>query len=119
MKAVLIGVGAFVAVAALVVLSVGIWKLNWFVAEKNADAAGQVAQHNYSRQTGLVSSIDNNAQTVAGIDVQITTATPDQATALRAQRHAIVGSICDAAANLNDTAQVSSSAQTLIAKECQ
>jgi hypothetical protein len=107
-----------VAVVAVAAVSVGVWQLGWFVTQKNVDRAGQVAQHSYSRQVGLTAQIDRDAATVADIDVQLTTATPDQTAALSAQRHAIVGSICDAASNLNDTAQPNRAAQSLIVKEC-
>lgn len=114
--------GAFIAVVAslvvLVLLAIGAWYLGWFVKEKNVNKAGEVAQQSYSRQVGIAQQTSTLATSIATVDVQITTATPDQAAALRAQRTAMVTQLCDQAAQLNDTAQPSAAAVRLITQEC-
>jgi hypothetical protein len=97
------------------VLSVGAWQLGWFIREKNVNKAGQVAQQSYARQVGVADHVSELAVTITQIDTQIAALPSGE---LRSQRAALVSQLCEQAAQLNDTAQPSASARTLIVKEC-
>lgn len=114
-KGILAVLGGIVLIA---LLAWGGRELGWWLKADNTYRQGKIDQTTFSRQNGLVSQINSHADDVRTIDVQITTATGDQLTALNAQRRAIVQSICVAEANLNGTVEPTASAQSIISKEC-
>lgn len=107
--------GVFLVFLIVVGLCVGGYGLYWWLAKDTTDRQGQINQHQFSRQVGLVDGINDHANDVTAIDVQIAGAPDAQKSALQAQRKAIVQTICTDGAQLNDTAQMTPAARQIYA----
>lgn len=88
--------------ALLAGLGIASWKLNWFVAEKNADRQAHIIRRGYSNQETLREEMTKNIAEVNRVTVQIAQSQSDPATvqALVAQRAVIVNIVCDSAAKI-------------------
>jgi len=111
-------IAAVIGVILLIsLLAVGAWKVGWIFKEANTGQQSIVFNESYQRQQALVTSVDSQIQTVAGIDTQL--AEPDAPTQqLQAQRIATVSSICQQSGRLTGTVTLSPSDRAFVTKEC-
>ena len=106
---------AFTVIAAFVVvviLSVAVWQLGWFVKAKDTDRQTQVTDKSIGRQQALTSKVLRDIRTVQTMDAQ------GQTPALKAQRIAIVNELCDNAALLTGSVTMPATADSFISQEC-
>lgn len=99
-------------------LAVGGWKLGWWMQEESTNRRTSIANDSLARQQALVDEVTDKAADLRRIDVQVTTATPEQAAALNAQRAAIVDQFCSAYGGLTNRITVSASVAALASQEC-
>lgn len=102
----------------IVGLAVGGWKLGWWMEEETTNRRTSIANDSLARQQALVDEVTDKAADLRRIDVQVTTATPEQSAALSAQRVAIVDQFCAAYGGLTDRITISASVAALASQEC-
>lgn len=111
--------GVVIGAAVLVVaIAVGGWVGGWWLREEATNRTTAIANDSLARQSALVDSVLDRHRTALDIDVQLSTATPDQAAALHAQRTAVVNQFCDDYVQLTGRMTVPSSIDTFAAQEC-
>ncbi len=98
--------GAFAAVVLVVVIVIGGWQLGWWIKGASTDRNARIQQNTYGRQNALVEAVldDIKDAETPGIPVP--------------QRKAIVDQVCDNAAKLTGSIQLSADAASFVAKEC-
>lgn len=99
-KIILLAVLAFIVV---VVLGVGMWRFNWFLATKATQYQAHIFQHSYGTQTADKQELQNLISTVNGINVQLSSpSTPtSEKTALTGQKQAEISQACSLATNID------------------
>jgi hypothetical protein len=97
---------AILAFVLIVTLTIGGWQLGWWLKSYGTNRDAQILQDTYGRQNALVEQIytDMKEAEIAGIPP--------------GQRVAIINQLCDAAAKLTGSIQLSLSAQRYVALEC-
>jgi hypothetical protein len=112
-------VGAVVAVLALVVgIAIGGYHLNWWLAEDTTNRRTAVVNDSLSRQQALLDEAIDKVADVGRLDLLLATATPEQTTAIRAQRIAVVEQVCSAVGRLTGRLEVPTSVVTFTSQEC-
>ena len=86
--------------------------------EETTNRRARIDNDSYARQSSLVEDVLDKHRTALDIDVQITTATPEQAAVLRAQRIAVVAQFCDAFGQINQTVTVAPTVAAFADQEC-
>ncbi len=100
-------VGAVLGGIALVVLiAVGGWQGGWWLQKASTDRNARIQQDTYGRQNALVEQILDDIKDAETVGIP------------PAQRKAIVGQVCDSAAKLTGSIQLSTNAQAFVAREC-
>jgi hypothetical protein len=94
--------GTIGALAVLGLLIIGSWQLGWWASNSAEQHRTDIRRSGFERQDTLANEVLRQAQTVAQIDAQITTAPGNQAAQLHAQRIATVSATCRLAAQLED-----------------
>jgi len=98
-------IGTGIAAAALIVgVIVGGAHLGWWLQGQAANHQAVNTQNGYANQTTLRQQVTSNLATVTTLTTQITGAGSDQSmvTALKAQRMAIAGTVCQDAEQVTD-----------------
>lgn len=99
-------VTVLVTVILVAAVSIGAYKLNWWLKEDSVNRTSQINQDSYGRQNALVEQILDDIKDAETLGIPA------------GQRIAIVDQICDSAAKLNNTIPLPNSAQNFIYLEC-
>lgn len=110
------GVG-LLALALIAALIVGGWRAGWWFAAQNATRQSELIQNGYSNQSTLRQQVTAQLANVNQITVQIA-AHPDLASALKAQRASVAGTVCQDASEITGTPLPAQQAQWVSAN-CQ
>lgn len=110
--------GAALVLAAVIAAScVALYAGYWWLHRDATNREGEIKRGTFQYQQGAVAGAQDKAAEVARIDdVQLATATPDQATALGNQRTAIVTQTCQLIARVNG--DIPTDLTSFKAKEC-
>lgn len=114
-KALFVAIGV-IAIGAVVV--VGGYNLGWWLREDATNRSAEIRNDSFARQSALQAELIDLNRDIANINVQITTANPDQARVLGAQRQAIVVQFCDAYGQITDSVNIPQSVISLATQEC-
>lgn len=109
---------ALVAIVGVVVVLVGLYLGGWWLQEDAVNRTSAINNDSYARQTALAEELTDEYGTLADIDVQLTTATDEQAPALRAQRGAVLDKFCLAWSQYTGTATVSDTITAYAERNC-
>jgi hypothetical protein len=97
------GIIAGMLVVAIVII--GGWKLNWWLANANANKQTQVTNEGVSNQSGIQTAISQKIDDIAGVNLSILQANaanePSVASALDSQRVRLVEEVCNLSAELS------------------
>ena len=104
--------------ALLVLVVFGGWQLGWWLSEESTNRRTGIANRSLARQSALSEEVLDKYRDARNIDVQLTEATPEQQTALRAQRVAIIDQLCDAYAQMTNRMTLSNNVETFVSEEC-
>lgn len=106
MKRSSIALAVVVSIVLVVAIAIGGWQLKWWMRSETVNRNAQINQESFNRQNALIEQIldDIKDAETAGIPA--------------GQRIAIVDQICDSAAKLTGTIQLSPNAQAFINQEC-
>lgn len=120
MKDILQGIGAVILVIAIFVgIAIGGQHLGLWMEEKATNKRTDIANDSLARQQAVLDNVQDKYRTAVDIDVQLSTATPEQAEVLSAQRKAVVVQFCDDFAILNpDKFTVPTNVANFAAQEC-
>lgn len=109
---------ALAGVVLAVAVAIGGWQLGWWMNEESVNRTARISNDSYARQSALVDDVLDKHRTALDIDVQITTATPEQASVLRAQRIAVVAQLCDSFGQIKTAVTVPTSVAAFASQEC-
>ena len=98
--------------------SVVAWQGGWWLREESVNRSAEIREDSFARQTALLGEVIDLNRDVANIDVQLLSATTEQAPVLRAQRKAIVNQMCDSSIRLNDRTNIPNGVQNTLRVEC-
>lgn len=119
MKQVLAVIGGLIAATVLIVaIAIGGQELGLWMEEKQTNRRTDIANDSLARQQALLDSTQDKYRTATDIDVQLSTATPEQAKPLRAQRKAVVSQFCDDYVLLTNNLTIPTNMASFASQEC-
>lgn len=110
--------GTIAAIIVIVAIIVGGYLGGWWLREDAINRDSAINNDSYARQTALQEELIDKYGTVADIDVQLTTATDEQAGPLRAQRTAVLNQFCLAYSQYTGTVSLPDTVYAYAEREC-